>query len=344
MTRTQPLLNLLLALLMAWPLAGCREQEQFDNTALGNFDALWTIIDEHYTFFADKDVDWDEVGARYRAKVNSSITSAELFELCGDMLKELKDGHTNLISASDVSRYWIWEHRPLNYDERLVDEHYLHFDYKRVSGIKYKILDNNFGYMHYGDFSTGIGKGNLDAVLSYLASADGLVIDVRGNGGGFLTNVETLVQRFITGETLVGYISHKTGAGHSDFSEPFPYTFSPLSGRMRWDKPVVVLANRSSFSATNNFVSIMSQLPNVTVVGDTTGGGCGMPFTSELPNGWTVRFSAAVITDANGQVTEHGVAPDVQADLAAHDVASGRDTILERAFAVLDEQAAKPRK
>ena len=41
------------------------------------------------------------------------------------MLKELQDGHTNLISSYDVSRYWIWEQYPVNYDERLIDEHYL---------------------------------------------------------------------------------------------------------------------------------------------------------------------------------------------------------------------------
>lgn len=327
-------LHIVLLSAMAWIASACSEQT-FSNDAEGNFDALWTILDEHYTFFEYKNVDWDAVGKQYRAKITKGINSGELFNLCSDMLKELKDGHTNLINASDVSRYWIWEKYPINYDERLIDEHYLNFEYKRTSGIKYQILSSNIGYMYYGDFSNGIGEGNLDAILAYLASSDGLIIDVRSNGGGFLTNVEKLVGRFINEKMTVGSISHKTGPAHDAFSKPYNYEFSPAKSRQHYNKPIVVLCNRGSFSATNNFVSIMKQLPNVTIIGDTTGGGCGLPFTSELPNGWSVRFSAAVIRDAEGNITEFGVAPDIKVDMTEADRLSGHDTILDTAISHL---------
>ena len=319
--------------------SACSEQT-FSNDAEGNFDALWTILDEHYTFFEYKNVDWDAVGKQYRAKITRGINSGELFNLCSDMLKELKDGHTNLINASDVSRYWIWEKYPINYDERLIDEHYLNFEYKRTSGIKYQILSSNIGYMYYGDFSNGIGEGNLDNVLATLALADGLIIDVRDNGGGIITNAETLVARFIDKRILAGYISHKTGSGHDDFSEPYAYYIDPAKGRVHWTgKPIAVLTNRSTYSAANNFVSIMKSLPNVVVVGDATGGGCGMPFTSELPNGWSVRFSAAPIYDADRQLTEFGVQPTdgCQTDMTDADRQRGVDTIIERAFEALTD-------
>ncbi len=317
---------------------GCHQQEDFPNDPEGNFDALWTTIDEHYTFFAYKNIDWNAIGRQYRAKITRGISSTELYDLCGEMLKELKDGHTNLITANDVSRYWIWEKHPLNYDARIIDENYLNFNYKQTSGIKYQILSNNFGYMYYGDFSVTIGAGNLDAVFGYLASSDGLIIDVRSNGGGFLTNVETLVSRFINQRTKVGSMSHKTGPGHNDFSQPYDYYFNPASGRVHYSKPVVVLCNRGSFSATNNFVSIMKRLNGVTIVGDTTGGGCGLPFTSDLPNGWSVRFSAAVIRDVDGNLTEFGVAPDVEVEMTETDRLKGKDTILETAFQLLESQ------
>ncbi len=335
MKRFCKVIMLMLAAAILLPLASCSDDSNENYDPYKNFDALWTILDEHYTFFSYKEIDWREVGDRYRAKVRKEMTSQELFDLCSTMLKELKDGHVNLISTNDVSRYWIWEQYPLNYDERLIDEHYLNFEYKRTSGIKYQILSNNIGYMYYGSFSSGIGDGNLDAILGYLATSDGLVIDVRSNGGGYLTNVETLVARFITEKTHVGSIKHKKGPEHDDFSEPYDYYFEPAKGHIHYTKPVVVLANRGSFSATNNFVSIMKHLPQVTVVGDVTGGGCGLPFTSELPNGWTVRFSAAVIADAQGQLTEFGVAPDVKVDMTKADSDAGRDTILETAFTLL---------
>lgn len=324
-------------------LVSCHDYEEFANDPQGNFDALWTIIDEHYCFFEYKDIDWNEVGQRYRAQVCPEMTSEELFDVCAQMLKELKDGHTNLISSWDVSRYWIWEQYPENYDERIIDQYYLNFNYRQASGIKYQILSNNIGYMHYGDFGSNIGEGNLDMILSYLAACDGLVIDVRGNGGGFLMNVETLVGRFITEPIHAGYISHKTGPGHDEFSEPYAYYFEPADDyRIKFMKPIVVLANRASFSATNNFVSIMKMLPNVRVVGDTTGGGSGMPFTSELPNGWNVRFSACSILDATGRETEFGTEPSegYKVDMSESDMAAGRDTILETAFAAIEDMTA----
>ena len=314
-------------------LAGCAQQDDFDSDQVGNFEALWSIMDEHYSFFDYKQVNWDEVHQRYRALVSNKMTDRELFDICGEMLKELRDGHTNLIASHDVSRYWIWEQWPVNYDERLIDEHYLNFNYKLACGIKYQILPGNFGYMYYGSFSSDIGEGNLDLILSYLSTADGLIIDVRNNGGGLLTNVETLVSRFIGGKTLAGYISHKTGPGHNELSEPYAYYFEPTKNHIHYLKPVVVLANRGSFSATNNFVSIMKSLDQVTVVGDTTGGGCGLPFTSELPNGWRVRFSACPIMDNEGRLTEFGVAPDVRVDMDPNDRTS--DAILETAIHIL---------
>ncbi|EKC55562.1 hypothetical protein LEA_15281, partial [human gut metagenome] len=47
----------------------------------------------------------------------------------------------------------------------------------------------------------------------------------------------------------------------------------------------------------------------VTVMGDRTGGGSGLPFSSELPNGWSVRFSACPVLDVNKQHTEFGMTP-----------------------------------
>ncbi len=331
----------LLPLCALLPLAACHEIEEYADDPRGNFEALWKIIDEHYCFLEEKGLDWDEVHDKYARRVGDEMTREELFIVCADMLDELRDGHVNLSAPFNTSYYrkW-WSDYPQNFSQRLVEESYFNFNYRQSSGMMFGILSDNIGYIYYSSFSSTIGEGNLDNVLYFLKNTNGLIIDVRDNGGGNLTNVETLVARFIKEPTVVGYISHKTGPGHGDFSEPRAVEYKPAAeGRIRWGKPVVVLANRSTFSAANNFVSVMKLLPGVRVAGATTGGGSGMPFSSELPCGWSVRFSACSMLDAEGVSTESGVEPTegCAVDMDPADALAGKDSIIEFAIRLLQE-------
>lgn len=321
-------------------LTSCHKIEERADDPRGNFEALWSILDEHYCFFKEKGVDWDQVHDKYACRIGSEMTREELFIVCADMLDELRDGHVNLSAPFNTSYYrkW-WSDYPQNFNKRLIEESYFNFNYRQSSGMMYGLLENNIGYIYYESFSATVGEGNLDSALNFLAAARGLIIDIRDNGGGSLTNVETLVARFIDRPTLVGYISHKTGPGHDDFSEPYAITYNPAGpGRVRWAKPVVVLTNRSTFSAANNFASVMKLLPGVRIAGATTGGGSGMPYSSEIPCGWSVRFSACSILDANGVSTEGGVTPTegCAVDMDPQDALNGKDTMLEKAMELLN--------
>ena len=102
-----------------------------------------------------------------------------------------------------------------------------------VLNIKYSTI--NIGYIRYESFSAGVGDGNLDEVLYYLQICNGLIIDVRDNGGGNLTNSSRIAARFTDKLALTGYIQHKTGPGHNDFSEMEPIYLEP-SNSIRWQK------------------------------------------------------------------------------------------------------------
>jgi hypothetical protein len=319
-------------------LSSCVDEEQYDDTPIGNFEALWKIMDEHYCFFEYKHeaygLDWQQVYNKYKVRVNNNMTNKQLFEVLSDMLGELRDGHVNLMAAHDLGRYWSWyEDYPTNFSDTLL-RRYMGTDYQIASGLDYKILDDNIGYIRYESFNNAIGEGNIDEVLKYMLLCRGVIIDIRNNSGGMLTNAEKLAARFCQEKTLVGYYQHKTGPGHHDFSGREARYLEP-SSNLRWNKKAVLLTNRQVYSAANEFAMYMKTLPNVILVGDHTGGGAGMPFNSSLPNGWSVRFSAVPMYDAQGNSTEFGIEPDYNVQQTDEDFAKGYDTIIEFARRLL---------
>lgn len=318
-------------------LTACVTEDVSDNTQQGNFDALWKTLDEHYCFFSYKEkeygLNWNDVRQKYAPMISTQMSNKQLFEVLANMTYELRDGHVNLTAAHNTSRYGAWfDNYPMNQSDSL-ERIYLgrSEEYQQAAGLKYRILRNNVGYVRCTTFEYGFGDGNLQEVMRYLSTCSALIVDIRSNGGGQLTAAEQLASLFINEETVMGYMCHKTGTGHDAFSTPKPIKVKPFTA-LRWQKPVAVLTNRRTYSAANSFTMFLKCLPNVTVVGDRTGGGAGMPFSSELPNGWSVRFSACPMYDRNMTMTEMGIDPDVKVDITSADYQRGIDTIIETAI------------
>ncbi len=318
-----------------------KEELPSADTPHDNLEALWQILDERYCFFDYKyqelGVDWDVVHRQYAARVNDNMTRLQLFEVCCEMLAELHDGHVNLGASFDVGRNWsYWEDFPEQYYDSIARS-YLGHDYGIASGLLYKVLDDNIAYVRCQSFSHSIGDGNISSMLSLLAPCSGMIIDLRNNGGGELTNAERLASHFTNERRLVGYVCHKRGKAHNEFSPLQSVYLDPARG-IRWQKPVVVITNRQVFSAANDFVKMMHCVPGVTLLGDQTGGGSGMPFTQELPCGWSVRYSAVVFLDRDKQHIEFGIQPDIYVSMDMADVNGHRDTLIERARQILGSQ------
>jgi len=328
-------------ILFAILLSSCIKGDPIDASRTGCFEALWKLMDEHYCFFEYKNkelgVDWNEIHDRYAKQVNDAMTYQQMFEVLCNMLGELKDGHVNLGAPFDMGRNWSYqEDYDKNYNDSIISATYLGKDFKIAAGLRYVMLDDNIGYVRYSSFNSSIGDGNVSYMLEDLSTCTGIIIDVRANGGGDLTNAHTLASHFINEKVLTGYTSHKTGTGHNDFSTPKEEYLEPGSG-MRWQKPVIVLTNRECYSATNDFVKCMKLAPLCRVLGDKTGGGSGMPFTSELPNGWSVRYSAVISYDKDMNHTEFGIDPDIHCKMSGADTEKCRDTLIETARRLLKE-------
>jgi hypothetical protein len=306
------------------------------NDPVENFELLWHNLDQKYSFFTYKNVNWQAVYDEYRPQVYSGMSDAALFDVMRNMIYELRDGHTSLSSPFDLARNWDWYlNSPPNYNFDIIEREYLGNDYLITGPFLNQFLDS-VGYIHYRSFGSGFTAEQLNFVLQRFENTKGLIIDVRNNGGGNSDFAQFLAARFTNEEVLTQYWLYKTGPGHDDFSSPEPKYLTPSQGT-RYTKPVVVLTNRSSYSATNDFVLSMSALPNVTLLGDTTGGGGGIPISSELPNGWLYRFSSTMTLAPNGFNVEHGIPPNIAINQDPVDEQNDIDTLIEKALEVLGE-------
>ena len=329
-----------LLLIFAWVLTACEQvliEPDPANNPVENFDLLWKTVDEKYSFFDFKNIDWDDAYRRYRPLVTENMSEEALFKVMADMLFELRDGHVNLTSDFDVSRNWDWfQDYPANYDGTTLERNYLGKDFRIVGPFFTKEI-RNVGYIRYASFLNIINEDQLDQLIDGYRDAKGIIMDIRDNSGGQLDNAEIIAMRLAERTSddekrTVGYVRYKDGPAHDDFTRTFPLV---LPKHQSFDKPVVVLTNRSVFSAANAFAAYMSTLPNVTLVGDITGGGGGAPYSGELLNGWKFRFSANQLMDLDQVPIENGIVPDIKVDITPEDKAAGRDTILETALDLL---------
>jgi len=155
-------------------------------------------------------------------------------------------------------------------------------------------------------------------------------LDLRENGGGATSDLKDLTSRFIEDKTIIYYSRVKSGPGPDDFSEALPVYAIPYEG-VRYKNKVVVLTDRGTYSAGSLTALVMKALPQVVLMGDTTGGGLGLPNGGQLPNGWTYRFSVTqTLTLDKSPDYENGVPPDIPVGLDWSDLK--KEEILERAI------------
>jgi Peptidase family S41/Tricorn protease C1 domain len=315
------------------------------NTPTNCFDVLWSTVDKNYAFFDYKKIDWQAVRAKYRPQVSDTMRQDSLFRVLAGMLSELKDGHVNLSGSNDRSRNWSWKDDFTdNYNPNFVYRNYLKRDFMMTGALNNQMLEDSIGYIRYSSFSNPISESDLNFVMKRFEDAKGIIIDVRDNGGGSMSNIFKIMSRFVESKTLVGYAQFKKGDGHNDFTEKQPLFAEPKKGKKAFTKPVIVLINRGCYSATTHFAAYMSLLPNVTLVGDRAGGGGGIPVSRDLPNGWQYRFSATMQTLPDGTQIEHGVAPKVEATTGAKDELEGKDAIIEKGLEVIRLEMEKRKK
>ena len=186
----------------------------------------------------------------------------------------------------------------------------LEFDVMRARintpSVIYRIEEGNIGYLQLMQFSFSSAQDMRDALEEMDANnLDGLILDMRGNPGGYLTtSIDVASAFFAEGPVLI----ERGPRGE--------FEHLALGNPVAPDVPMVVLVNEGSASASELVAGALQDRGRATIVGMPTFGKGSVQTWRELVNGGGVRITISRWYTPNGtSVSESGITPDVEVPL-----------------------------
>jgi C-terminal processing protease CtpA/Prc len=318
-----------------------------DDSPRGIFDRIWTDFDETYALMDVKGINWNDVYNTYSPQIASGMGERRLFEVCAAMLETLKDAHVYFMSpfaySNSGGRFDAANKEPFSLE---VVKTYL-TNGGAVAGdgmFLYGTFSSkqDVGYIYIAGFAlgaTGIAQSQdwaeaIDGVVQSLAHTNSLVLDLRGNTGGLLSNVNYIASRFASAHKDYAEVRTKNGSGRHDFSAPITNDITPAGSR--YTKPIVLLTNKQTISGGEWFTLALRSQGHVTHVGGTTHGAFSLSLERSLINGWIYSVSVQKVTDMAGVCYEGiGISPEHEVANTEEDLASDVDKQLEHAMGLL---------
>jgi len=331
-----------------------------------NFETFWNFFENNYAFFTEKGVDWNETYKMYRDKVDSNVTEKELIDIFIQMVQPLNDGHIYIFRDKDClyhrERTSLFEKEFKN--DSLVNQFWLNSNttlkrqgFDTIIGVG-NIFDNqNFlyyakkddiGYLRISRFFVNVenlfdGKkvddiplllGLVDSIMyNYLIDKDGLIIDLRDNGGGH-GGLE-LAGRFAASLNPIGLKRERINGEYSDYDTIYlePKNF------YSYDKPIILLVNDETGSSAESFTLALSSLDNVALIGTNTEGSFSSTYDKELTNGLWFTLSNQRYYNMNMELLEEvGIPVDYNIHNKIEDLENGEDSVILKAIDILETE------
>jgi len=315
------------------------------------FEEVCQGIDQRYYDPAFAGVDWQALQEKYRARGSSAKSDLELFETINSMLAELKSSHLSFVlgpavasvdgsaeSAQEVSKLLTW---------------------RTVSG--------KTGYMKIARFQEGSEFLRLiDQAFKDLDSLPGLIIDLRGDGGGTLSAAMRVGDHLIEQPRPVGYFATRSGLDRRNVKSMNDLDPAKLPSYDGYDVEgfyaalrregvvqlvtggrtnpvyrgkVAVLLNRGTASAAEAFAAVLQEMHLAVVLGPRPSAGKMLSATQlKLSSGWVLTLPEADFRTPGGLRLEgRGVVPDRLVKPAA----GNRDVPLLEAVKLLEQPQPK---
>ncbi|MFQ5629588.1 MAG: S41 family peptidase, partial [bacterium] len=278
-----------------------------------NFEIFWHSFEENCALLTLTGVDWRAMYNQYRPQVTAATTEQELFDIFVQMVTPLNDRHTSVVAVINGQQtffntgpvpasWWILLPGYRSLFSSIHTTNYLDNGALNKAAndlFEYGTINQSIGYLNilsyegYSGSETAIPNleleaaiftENLDTVLAEFQNMDALIIDIRWNGGGNDFLGLKLADR-LTVQRRLGHSKQARFGGYDEFTELHHRYFAP-EGVQFLNKPVVLLTSGNTMSAADIQTMILKNLPNVTLIGETTYGIFSSTFEHFLPNGW----------------------------------------------------------
>ncbi len=193
---------------------------------------------------------------------------------------------------------------------------------------KYAKLAPNIGYIRLSSFISKNATMEFQNALIENRNKDGIILDLRSNPGGLLTNAIFIADMLLDGQVIVSTVDRD---GYKETQRS--------TSKVVTRQPIVVLINGGSASASEILSGALKDNGRATIVGKKSFGKGLVQEINKLPGGSAMHITIQKYLTPNGtDINKKGIEPDVEVEITAEDVKAERDPQLQKANDILLKQ------
>ncbi len=189
-------------------------------------------------------------------------------------------------------------------------------------------IEDEIGYIQISSFISSTVPNEFLEALENTSKAKGLIIDLRGNTGGLLSNAVFIANLFIDNGRLVSIVGRNG----------YRYDVMAQNTNVDINKPVVILVDNTSASATEILAGAMKDYHRAKLVGTRTYGKGMVQKIIPMPNETGLNLTIAkYLTPHGSDINKRGISPDLRVNFTKSDLETRTDSQLEKAKDILNK-------